>query len=89
MNDIVAHFTGHRVLDICGGIGRNGELLAEHFEKVDILDLEPSFGSTPPEKYGRLIEANLRDINEYIKETQYDCYFGSWTLCYIGLEDIE
>ena len=47
MIDIVTNFSGYRVLDICGGIGRNGKLLAEHFEKIDILDLEPSFGSTP------------------------------------------
>ena len=55
MKDRVDQFAGKRVLDICGGIGRNGELLKHHFTKIDILDLEPSFELVPIEKQGKLI----------------------------------
>ncbi len=47
--DRVDQFAGERVLDICGGIGRNGELLSQHFTKIDIIDLEPAFDLVPIE----------------------------------------
>ena len=39
MKYISNNFYGERVLDICGGIGRNGGLLIQRFKKIDILDL--------------------------------------------------
>ena len=81
-------FTGKRVLDLCGGIGRNGDLLMHYFDTIDIIDLEPDFGSIPKEKQGTLFRANLKDIRQHIFDTQYDCLFGSWALCYIKHEDI-
>jgi len=41
LKDIVNDFSGNRVLDICGGIGRNGKLLKDHFDTIDIIDLDP------------------------------------------------
>ena len=66
MNEEMKGFTGERVLDICGGIGRYGELLQHRFNKIDILDLQPDFGTIPPEKQGRLITASLHDIGQHI-----------------------
>ena len=59
----VKDFSGERVLDICGGLGRNSELLAKRFKKIDILDLKPDFSNTPLDNQGTLIEANLKDID--------------------------
>ena len=50
LEDFVDEFTGERVLDICGGIGRYGKLLKYLFKKVDVLDLKPSLGDIPLEK---------------------------------------
>ena len=61
-------FTGDRVLDICGGLGRNGDLLQRHFNKIDILDLQPDFGTIPPEKQGKLITAGLQHIGQHIHD---------------------
>ena len=36
--------SGGRVLDICGGIGRCGNMLAKLFDKIDIYDLKPGWG---------------------------------------------
>ena len=83
MEEQMSGFVGGRVLDLCGGIGRNGQLLMQFFDTIDIIDLEPDFGSTPTEKQGTLFRGNLADIRLYIKDTQYDCLFGSWALCYI------
>ena len=55
LDDHINDFNGEKVLDICGGIGRNGKLLKHHFNKIDILDLYPSFGQIPKENQGRLI----------------------------------
>ena len=62
-------FSGERVLDICGGIDRNGKLLAKHFKKIDIIDLEPEFRTTPLDKQGTLIKGNLKDISQLIPDT--------------------
>ena len=61
-------FTGERVLDICGGIGRYGELLQQRFNKIDILDLQPDFGTIPHEKQGKLITAGLQHIGQHIRD---------------------
>ena len=81
-------FSGERVLDICGGIDRNGKLLVKHFKKIDIIDLEPEFRTTPLEKQGTLIKGNLKDIRQLIPDTKYDYLFGSWALCYIEHVDV-
>ena len=84
MEDFTDDFTGERVLDICGGIGRYGKLLKVLFSKIDVLDLKPSFGDIPVLKQGKLMPANLRDIDQHIWYHSYDCIFGNWALCYIG-----
>ena len=79
---------GGKVLDICGGIGRCGNMLAKLFDTIDIYDLKPSFGELEKAKCGRLIAANLKDINGQLEHDAYDCCFGSWSLSYIGFECI-
>ena len=89
LEDFTEDFTGDRVLDICGGIGRYGKLLKVLFSKIDLLDLKPSFGDIPVSKQGKLMPANLRDIDRHISYHSYDCIFGNWALSYIGYEAVS
>ena len=50
LEETMKGFSGDRALDIRGGIDRNGKLLAKYFKKIDIIDLEPEFRTTPLEK---------------------------------------
>ena len=84
-----AHIGGSKVMDICGGLGRNSGWLSKFFNTIDVQDLYPQWGSTPPEKRGRLIQANLKDLKEHVTWGEYNCVFGCWALCYISYANIK
>ena len=72
LKPILDDIRGETVLDLCGGISRCGRMLSEIYKRIDIFDLAPSFGTIPPEKQGRLIKANLKDIGNYLEYQKYD-----------------
>jgi hypothetical protein len=69
-------------------MGRCGDMLAQLFKSIDIIDLKPSFGQLDETKCGKLIKANLKDINGMLEPNHYDCVFGSWAISYIGFESV-
>jgi hypothetical protein len=62
IDSIKQHLHGGRVLDLCGGIARCGNVLEEHFDLIDVLDLKPSFGNISQIKQGRLFKGNLKNL---------------------------
>ena len=75
-------------MDLCGGMSRCSPILTGLFDTVDVCDLKPSFGDTPPGKRGRLITSNLKDIGEHIQFQKYSCIYGNWALCYLGYQEM-
>ena len=72
------------VLALCEGMARNGTLLSKHFNKIDIIDIKPSFGESPEEKRGKLFNSNLANLGSFVEKEQYKFIFGNWALCYLG-----
>ena len=65
-------------------MGRNLALLQKYFDKIDVVDIKPSFGNIPIEKKGISFKMNLRDIAALKSNNTYDFIFGfmifSWEL---------
>ena len=80
---------GGNVLDICGGMSRCGQLLSNMYDKIDIFDIKPNFGSLDETKRGQLIKGNLKDFKNYVQYEHYDCCFGKWALSYVGYEHLN
>ena len=80
--------TGERILDLCGGMARCASVYASKYQKVDVLDLKPSYEDLAEEKKGNLITGNLRDVGRLLKGATYDTIIGNWSLCYLGYQDL-
>ena len=52
LNLFIPNIKGDRVLTLCEGISRNGTLLSQFFNMIDVCDIKPSFGKIPSHKQG-------------------------------------
>ena len=50
IDSVIEKKYGGKVLDVCGGIGRCGPMLANYFDAIDIFDISPGFGDLNIEK---------------------------------------
>ena len=77
------------MIDVCGGCSRLGKEFSNLYNKVSVLDLNPSFGEIPSNKQGDLIKANFKDIGHHIEPDKYHFMLLNWSFCYINYDDIK
>ena len=78
-----------RCIDLCGGMGRCGQMLEEFADTIDILDINPGNSRIRESKRGITIKADLRDIGQRCDDSTYDMVFGNWALCYLNDNDVD
>ena len=80
---------GGEMIDVCSGCSRLGKNFSKLYNKISVLDLNPSFGKIPSYKQGELIKANFKDIGVHIEPNRYHFMLLNWSFCYINYDDIK